>query len=171
MPSFFLPYQTSLQEVLLESTGSEQKEEWKHRDLRTDVWGNNCRCLSKATRQLTKEGTQVMRQEAQASADKPWNFLADMTKCRRNGVLARSASHYQPVTTALESCMAKTFEQASSVHQLCLWNHMSSGNDGNLPHHETIIFLWKKEIKFFIWAPYPSFIFLYFKKICITFCT
>lgn len=51
----YLPYQTSLQEVLLESTGSEQKEEWKHRDLRTDVWGDNCRCLSKATRQLTKE--------------------------------------------------------------------------------------------------------------------
>lgn len=35
----------------------------------------------------------------------------------------------------------------SSVHQLCLWNHTCHGNEGNLPHHELIIFLWKKEVE------------------------
>lgn len=105
-----------------------------------------------------------MRQEASTSADRPRSSLADVTEWRMNQALARSASHYQAVTTALESCMARTFEHAPLVHQLCLWNHMSSGNDGNLPHHEIVIFLWKREIKIFIWVSYPSFHFLYIFK-------
>lgn len=57
--------------------------------------------------------------------------------------------------------MDKMFEWASLVHQLCSWNHMSS--DSNVPHHEIIIFLWKKEIDF-IWPSYPFF-FIYLKNL------
>ena len=45
---------------------------------------------------------------------------------------------------------------------------MSSSNDGNLPHHENITFLWKKEIDFFYLDILSLFLFfiLYFKNQC-----
>lgn len=139
-------------DIITESSIAEHglwtKRRVKAQSPKSRCWGNNCRWLSTAAGQAIQRRYPGDEAGGIGQCRQLMVFLGLYYKIRRNQVLARSASHYQPVITALGSCMGKTFEQGSLVHQLCLWNHMSSGNNGNLPHHEIIIFLWKK-IDFF----------------------
>lgn len=153
-------------------------EDWKHRDLRADVGGNNCKGLGIAGRQGIQRGESgdeaggtgrhTGRHRPGQADQVPWLIsenVGGLEFCKFCLIIIQ-------FTAALESCMAKTFQQAFLVHSLCLWNHMSPSNDGNLPHHESITFLWKRRLTFsYLDIPYPSFYFfiLYF-KISVTFC-
>lgn len=118
-----------------------------------------------------REGSQVMRQGAQASTGRP-GPLVDLRKCRRIGVPANSVSLSSSSLQHWKTAWPKHFNKHSQFthcvyETICLLVMMAT-------YHimKALLFFEKRRLTFFIWISYPSFYFLYYiLKISVTFCT